>query len=93
MTLNLYAMRDRKMNQYHAPQMAVNNQQAIRMFTEIMLNPQARYRDYPDDYDLVHVGCFSDETGLLEDAADKAVVMTGGDLMEEAVALKERREA
>lgn len=69
MMLRLYSIYDRKMCVYLTPFPARGEVDATRQISASFSNPQMRETpvvSHPEDFDLVHVGMFDDESGEIE---------------------------
>lgn len=63
MILHMYAIRDIKARVYHAPFFQRSVVEAVRMFTQLINDPQTFISKYPEDYELFELGDFSDDDG------------------------------
>ena len=69
MKLSLYSVHDRLMNVHLAPFVARANVEALRQMKAAFDDPNMAKSPLvtnPSDYDLVLVGSFDDETGILQ---------------------------
>ena len=69
MMLRLFSIYDRKMCVYLTPFPARGEVDATRQISASFSNPQMRETpvvSHPEDFDLVHVGLFDDESGEIE---------------------------
>lgn len=69
MMLRLYSIYDRKMCVFLTPFPARGEVDATRQISASFSNPQMRETpvvSHPEDFDLVHVGMFDDESGEIE---------------------------
>lgn len=64
---NLYSIHDSKAEQYAPPFLARNNGEATRMFSQAVNNrdDQNMLNKYAEDYTLVYIGEFNNETGVI----------------------------
>ncbi len=92
MKVILYSIYDIKVKVFHAPICAMNGDQARRHFASVSANPGNPYYDHPEDYRLMAVGLFSDESGLVEGIGTPDHVCSGDDLATMADDLKRRRD-
>jgi len=60
-----FSIKDNKTGIYHRPMYLPHPQQAVRQFEQIVNDPQSTINRYPEDYQLVQLGEFDDETGSL----------------------------
>lgn len=63
--LKLYSIRDSKTEAFNAPFKALTHPEAIRMFQQIMENPETLIAKFPADYALFYVGTFDEQSGRL----------------------------
>lgn len=91
MKVNVYAIYDVKLSVYHAPVTAINDVGVRRHFAQIFANPKAPYFDYYEDYNIIEIGTFQDESGTLEPVEHRRVA-TGSEIADEARSLMKRRE-
>lgn len=63
MNFGLYSIRDTKTEAFQAPWTSQNNNTAMRTFSDIAKNPESMVNRHPQDYCLVKVGVWNDETG------------------------------
>lgn len=66
MKMNLCAVYDRKTGLFDKPFAVRHNGDAIRDWDIVTKNRETRYGAHPSDFDLMCIGSFDDETGLLE---------------------------
>lgn len=91
MKVVLYSMFDTKTSLYHAPIVSINGDSARRHYAQIFANGQNPYYDYAEDYQLMAVGTFSDETGKTEGLGAPEFIAHGTTLAKMADQLKIRR--
>ncbi len=91
MKVNMYAIHDRKLNIFHAPVLALNDEDAKRKMAQAFASPQSPYFDYYEDYSLNQIGTFDDSGGLVATVKTKQIAI-GDELAEMAALLKNRRE-
>jgi len=65
MRLKLYSIRDAKGECYNTPFVQKAEGEAIRTFHKLSQDKSSMPGQYPDDYDLYHLGDFDDQTGLV----------------------------
>lgn len=68
MKLKLYSMHDRKMNVYLTPFPSRGDVDAVRNVKTSSLHPEMKNTpvgEHPEDFDLVCIGEFDDETGAI----------------------------
>lgn len=78
---NLYAIRDRLANAVFGMQMYVlftfrTNDQAVRYFTDCIMDEKSILNKHPRDYELIHVGGY-EEDGTLTPISRPEIVATG----------------
>ena len=62
----LISMHDRAVNAFQPVANVRAEGEALRVFKDLISNPQSQQHQHPDDYDLYIVGYFDDQTGRLE---------------------------
>lgn len=63
--LKAYSILDTKAQIYNPPFYQRNAGEASRSFSKIVNDKQSLINQFPEDYTLVQIGAFDDETGLL----------------------------
>lgn len=68
----LYAIFDNTTKLFEPPFVDINNGSALRRIQDLMMsNPQSPYAKFPDDFSLMVIGTWNEETGhVYTDAAD-----------------------
>lgn len=66
LTMNVYAVYDRKAKVYAQPMLLTNDEVAIRVFT-MSITPGTMLYSFPEDYVLAYLGTFDEHTGQYED--------------------------
>jgi hypothetical protein len=68
----LYSIYDSTTQLYEPPFVDINNGSALRRIQDLMSsNPNSPYAKFPDDFDLMCIGTWSDETAhIYTDCAD-----------------------
>ena len=67
MIKKLYAIRDLRSNYFLDIQMYREDSEALRVFGHVVCNVSDSFiYAYPEDYDLVHIGMYDDEDGVVE---------------------------
>lgn len=67
MQMIMVAIKDRALDAYMRPFFAQTKNQAIRMFTDEVNNPESPMHKHPDDYDLWYLLTWNDDTGGVEE--------------------------
>lgn len=83
MKQNLYCMFDRLAETYGPPQIGRSDVLVARMFVQSMDNYCKQQKEkgieiLPSDFQLVKIGSFDDESGLLEPLSSPAIVPLNG---------------
>ena len=65
MIINMYAVYDKNVGAYMTPFTSLNDNSAIRNFSQASLNPEA-FGKYPQDYNLYKLGTYNDSNGQFE---------------------------
>lgn len=81
--MNVYAVHDKKAKTYETPFCLPNNAYAIRSFQDAV-NKDTPYGKFPEDFELVVLGTYNQETGLLKGEQIK-VLVTAKDVKNEQV--------
>lgn len=63
MEFKIYSVRDVKANAYLTPVFFVNDGQAIRAFSDAVLNNNSGFSKHPEDYSLFKIGVYDDASG------------------------------
>lgn len=63
MQLNVFSIRDSKAEIFNPPFIKQTHGEAERDFHRMVKNPESLPHQYPEDYDLYHLGTFDDQTG------------------------------
>lgn len=61
----IYSVRDSKGAAYAPPFYQASDAEAERMFRRLSLDPQSMVAQFPEDYDLFHLGTFDATTGQI----------------------------
>ena len=64
----VYTIHDLKAGTYHTPMIANTHAEALRKFSDLASSADSNLHRYPDDYRLLHIGWFDQESGDLEAA-------------------------
>lgn len=59
----MFSIQDTKAQTFNPPFFQKNHQEAIRTFSKICNDSTSMLNQYPEDFILLHVGAFCDETG------------------------------
>lgn len=65
MKLRMYSIKDTKSGEYHQPHHATNDVVAMRGIQSVIRSGKTTLSQYPQEFDLVEVGEWDDETGTL----------------------------
>ncbi len=66
MLLHAYSIRDTKVNTYNTPFFAKSEDDAVRSFTRLKMDPNSNVNLFPEDFDLYYIGSYTDQTGVFE---------------------------
>ncbi len=66
MLLNLYSVLDNTSNLYLPPFAMRTDKEAIEAFAKAVNSPESIWKKYPDDYALVRLGNFDDESAVIQ---------------------------
>lgn len=64
--MQLFAIRDNKVEAYNSPFTAANYQVAIRMVTDTASDTNTMFNRHPEDFEIYHIGEFDEKTGIVE---------------------------
>lgn len=64
-SLKVYALRDTKAGIYHPPFYNHSHGEAERNFHQLVKDPKSTVHQYPEDFDLYHLGTYDDITGKI----------------------------
>lgn len=73
MKLKAYAIFDIKADVFNVPFFFTTNGQAVRAFQDLAQDPQSTVSKHPEDYKLVRLGSYDDETGVLEPCTQESL--------------------
>jgi hypothetical protein len=63
--LKMYSIQDQKAQLFHPPYFTQTYGEAERIFTTIVNDPNNQISQYPEDFNLYHLGTYNDETGKM----------------------------
>jgi len=66
MQLQVYSIRDAKSEIYNPPFFSRTHGEAERNFMQLVKDEKSTVFQYPEDYDLYHLGAYDDGTGKLQ---------------------------
>lgn len=66
MVINVFAIRDSKTEAYLQPFFMEKQAVAIRTLSDCVSDPGHAFGAHPEDYDLFHLGTFSDQDGKFD---------------------------
>lgn len=66
MLLNAYTVYDNKTLSYSPPFFQAAHGAAVRMFSDLVADPNTSVGRHPSDYSLFCVACFDDQTGFIK---------------------------
>jgi len=70
MKVNAYAVQDVKAHRYNRPFFMPTHVDAIRYFQQNCMNKESLWNTYPEDFRLMLIGEFDDETAKLTSCAE-----------------------
>lgn len=73
MVLQAYSIYDKKAQSYGTPFFTTNDATAIRSVHRLCIDPQTMLSANPEDFQLVHIGSFSDVDAALADVSVRVV--------------------
>lgn len=65
MKLQMYSVRDAKASVFHPPYFNRSHGEAERNFDQLVNDPKSVQCQYPEDWDLYHLGEYDDESGQM----------------------------
>lgn len=66
MLLKSYSIRDAKAEVFNTPFFCKTHGEAERNFLQLTKDEKSMVHQYPDDYDLYHLGTYDDQTGVMK---------------------------
>lgn len=78
----LVTVKDRAIEAFKPCGVCRTEGEAIRVFKDILNNPETPESKHPDDYDLYILGTFDDQTGYLETEAKPRKIADGKTIKE-----------
>lgn len=63
--MEIFTIKDTKAEAFHAPFYQRTQAEAVRSFAMTTNSPQTQINEYPEDFDLYHLGSFDDRTGKM----------------------------
>lgn len=66
MLLQVFSVRDSKAEVFNTPWFAKNRGEAERIFTGLVRKEETMVSQFPEDYDLYHLGTYCDQKGTVE---------------------------
>lgn len=81
MLQKLFAIRDSKADGFMPPFCAVTRGLAVRMFSDVMVDPQGQFAKHPADYSLHEIGVFDTDTALIVVSNGPEYVIGGLDVL------------
>lgn len=75
MLKTLYSVYDKKSKTYAAPFTEINDGTAIRAIQDVMASNQSHpFTRHSEDFELVRVGCFNEQSGHIEEDPQGSVI-------------------
>lgn len=71
--MNIYTVRDSKLEAYLAPFFAVNDALAIRMMEDTAADPQTSFSKHPEDFQIFFIGVYDEKAGEIIPASHKSL--------------------
>lgn len=69
MVRQVYSIQDVKVSVFHPPMVLKNKAEARRLMADVVADSQTPMHKYPEDFRLMHIGEFDDNSGLLSPLA------------------------
>jgi hypothetical protein len=85
MELEVFAMKDKKVNAYMQPFFMRSPAEALRAFEATAKDPKTNVYKHPEDYSLYHVGKYDDETATIEQKSEPQFLMSAEQIPSEIV--------
>jgi len=73
MKLNAYSIFDKAVNAYMRPFFMQTDGQALRAFSDQVMDGESPPAMHPEDYALFRIGGFDEDTGMLEPSEPKVI--------------------
>lgn len=80
MIQQVYTVRDRAAQAFLTPFFMVNDQTALRAFSDAVSDPQHTFHQHPSDYALYQIGAYDDSLGILTPAPESRIIALGNNL-------------
>jgi len=77
----IYSVRDSKAEVYLQPFLQKTHGEAERSFLRLAKDDKTNVGQFPEDFDLYHVGSFDDQTGVIENLATPQHVVKAAHLI------------
>lgn len=77
----VFAVRDRALNAYMQPFFVASAGVAVRSFSDEVNRTESPMNGHPEDYDLYHLGFYSEDTGRMEPLDAPRMVAVGKDVI------------
>lgn len=74
MELQICAVYDKKAELYDTPFMVRSLADAVRGFQQAAKNEQSNIYNYPEDFKLVHLGTFNNQTGEIKTTKEQTLI-------------------
>lgn len=84
--MKLYSLHDKKARVFLRPFVSQNDTEAIRGFLTIIQDVKSLVAQYPDEFTLVEIGEWNEETGVVNQSAQHAILMHGTQALDILVA-------
>ena len=82
MNIKMYSVLDAKTGCYSHPFYEVSNGSAVRAFTDTVRTADHPFNRHPEDYCLVHIGEFADDTGVITSTTPVVLVTAANVIVE-----------
>lgn len=81
--MNVYCIHDKKAKTFETPFCLPNNAYAIRSFQDAVNNEKSPYHKYSQDFELVQLGEYNQDTGKLTPLPSPAILIQATDLKQQ----------
>lgn len=92
MKTQIFAVYDKKAMMYLKPFPALNNSVALRMFSDIVIDPNTQFFRHGEDFDLYHIAYFDDNSGQFENVKNPIPLGKATDFQQQYEQLKKVKE-
>lgn len=79
--MQIFTIHDTKAETFMPPINFRNKGEALRAFTTTVNDEKTQFHAYPADYDLIHIGSYDTDTGIITPLQSHTVLSNGSELL------------